>query len=88
MGRIPIVLDCSCLSGLDAAEVDRIARLHLALLAQGFELRLRNPPARLIELIGFCGLLGVLRIESGGEAEEREQPPDVEEEGELGDAAV
>ena len=85
MARTAIILDCSCLRAPDAAEVDRIARLHLGLRRQGFELRLRNPTSSLQELIGFCGLAGVLGVEPGGKAEEREQPWRVEEEGQLGD---
>jgi len=70
----------------DVAEVDRLARLQLALRRQGCELRLANPCSSLLELIAFCGLACVLRVGSGGETEEWEQPCRVEEEGEFGDA--
>lgn len=86
MGRIAIVLDCSCLRASDATEVDRIARLHLTLRRHGYDLRLRNPSSSLRELICFCGLDGVLCVEPEREAEQGEQPLGVEEERELGDA--
>jgi anti-anti-sigma regulatory factor len=85
METIAIILDCSCLQASDAAEVDRIARLHLELRRQGFELLLRNPTSSLRELIGFCGLAGVLGVEPERKAEEREEPGGVEEEGQLRD---
>ena len=88
MDRTVVALDCSCLSGSDAGQVERLVRLHLTLRRQGVELRLTNASSSLVELIGFFGLLEVLRVEPAGEAEEREQPRRVEEEGELGDAAI
>ena len=85
MARTSIYLDCSSLQACDVCEVDRMARLQLALRRHGFELKLANPSRSLLELIGFCGLACVLRSESIGEAEEREQPGCVEEEGEFDD---
>ena len=85
MAKTAIILDCGTLRSSDAADVDRIARLQLGLRRRGFELRLRHPTSSLQELIGFCGLAGVLRIEPGRKAEEWEQPCRVEEEGQLGD---
>ena len=87
MAKTAIYLDCRS-SPSDAAELDRIARLHLALRRQGYELRLTSPSSSLLELIAFCGLARVLRVEPSGEAEEREQPRRVEEEGELGDPST
>lgn len=86
MARTAIVLDCCRLRVPDVTEVDRIARLHLALTRQGYELRLQNANVPLRELIGLCGLSGVLCVEPGREAEEREQARGVEEERDLGDA--
>ena len=88
MARRLIVLDCSCWAACDARDVARLASLHLALRRLGCELRVRNPPPELIELIAFFGLLDVLGVESGREPEEREQLLRLEEEGEPGDAAV
>ena len=85
MASRTVYLDCRCLQAADAAEVDRLARLHLALRRQGCELRLTNTSSWLLELVGFCGLARVLGVESGGETEEREEPRRVEEEGELRD---
>jgi hypothetical protein len=54
----------------------------------GFELRLRHASNELHELLSFCGLSEVLRLEPGGEAEEREQGLGVEEERELDDPST
>jgi hypothetical protein len=66
---------------MDLATIDVLARLELAGRRLGFELRL-YPSPDLLELIDFVGLREVL-----GQAEEREEPLRVEEEGQLGDAA-
>jgi hypothetical protein len=66
-------------------QVDGIARLHLNLRRRHCELRLANVSDGLVYLIDLAGLAGVLWIETGGEAEEREEPGRVEEEGQLGD---
>jgi hypothetical protein len=72
----------------DAETVDTLARLQLLAHRRGSELLLRNSSPELLALIAFSGLERVLRVEPGGQAEEREQPLRVEEEGELGDPAV
>ena len=84
MGKTAIHLDCSGL-GSDLAGVDRLARLHLTLRRRGVDLRLANPSPDLVELLSFCGLGGVLGVETGGEAEQGEEPLGVEEERDLGD---
>ena len=57
--------------------------------ARGAAARPRDAPAQraaeLLELIAFCGLAEVLRVEPRREAEEREQRLGVEEERELDD---
>jgi anti-anti-sigma regulatory factor len=82
------VLDCSPLEKPDCATIERIARLQLAAGRCGCELRLRNPNAPLLELIGLVGLEGVLRLEPRWQPEEREQPCRVEEERELDDPSA
>jgi anti-anti-sigma regulatory factor len=69
----------------DCVTVDALARLHLAARRAGVELNLRHASQELTELLVFTGLSGVLRVEPGGEAEEREEPLRVEEERELDD---
>jgi anti-anti-sigma regulatory factor len=83
----PIVVDLSAFPP-DAVTIDAIARLRLAARRAGQELQLRDASDDLQKLIAFVGLDGVLRVESGREAEEREQRLGVEEERELGDPAV
>ena len=85
MGRPTFVLDCSALPEADVEQVDCLARLCLHLRRAECELRLVNPSAGLCELLEFAGLAGALRVESSGQAEEREEALGVEEEGELGD---
>jgi hypothetical protein len=85
MGRTTLVLDCSTLPEADAGQLDGLARLHLSLRRRRCELELVNAGDGLLALIDFAGLAGVLRVEAGREAEEREEPGGVEEEGQLGD---
>jgi hypothetical protein len=67
----------------DLATIEALARLQLAARRLGLELRLREAPEELRELIAFAGLSGVLGVEPSGQPEEREQRLGVEEEGEL-----
>ena len=67
--------------------VDALGRLQLGARRQGQEIRLRDASSELLELIAFAGLRDVLRVEAGGQAEEREERVGVEEERELDDAA-
>ncbi len=83
-----VCLDCGPLKAPTVTAIDRIARLQLAALRCGCELELRNADPSLLELIDFVGLGEVLRIESRRQAEEREQPGSIEEEGELADPSV
>ena len=69
----------------DCVTVDALARVHLAARRAGVELSVRHASKELKELLAFTGLSSVLRVEPGGEAEEREEPLRAEEEGELGD---
>jgi anti-anti-sigma regulatory factor len=82
-----IVCDVRALSP-DAAAVEALARLQLAARRAGLELRLRRASTELRDLLVFCGLDDVLRVEAGGQAEEREDRRGAEEERELDDPAV
>jgi hypothetical protein len=83
-----VCLDCGPLEAPTATTIDQIARLQLAALRCGRELELRNAGPSLLDLIDFVGLGEVLRVESRRQAEEREQPGRIEEEGELFDPSV
>ena len=72
----------------DAAAVDALARLQLAVRRIGLEVRLRHASSELQGLIVCCGLDDVLRVEAVGQAEEREERLGGEEERELDDPAV
>jgi len=83
-----IVCDLSALAGADVETVDLLARLQLAAQRQGRMLLFVHASPALLELIAFCGLDAVLRVESGREAEQREDPLGVEEERQLDDPAA
>jgi hypothetical protein len=69
----------------DALTIDALARLQLAARRVGREVALHGASRELVELIELFGLTGVLRVEAGGQPEEREQRLGVEEERELDD---
>jgi hypothetical protein len=69
----------------DAATLDLLARLQLSARRLGIEVRLLGASPELQELVAFAGLTHALRVEVEREAEEREEPLDVEEEGQLDD---
>jgi hypothetical protein len=81
-------LDCAPIGHPTIRTIDQIARLQLTCRRHGCELELKNARPCLLELLDLAGLNEVLRVETGRQAEEREQPCRVEEEGELGDPAV
>ncbi|HET9255282.1 MAG TPA: hypothetical protein VFO16_08785 [Pseudonocardiaceae bacterium] len=58
------------------ALADQLARLHLHARRQGCSIRLRGASAELVELLELVGLAEILRVdglETGGQAERREQ---------------
>jgi len=83
----PIVCDVAALAEPSLETIDGLARLQLTARRHGLELRLRHASEELQELLAFAGLNEVLRLETGGEPEEREERLGVEEERELGDPA-
>ena len=84
----PIDVDCARLVVVDLSLIDRVARLQVAARRLGFELRLINADAALVELVDQCGLSDALRVEVKRQPEEREEAGRVEEERDLGDPAV
>jgi hypothetical protein len=82
--RSPIVCDVRALAP-DALTIDALARLELAARRFGHELALHGVSSELDELLELFGLRGVLRVEVGGQPEEREERVGVEEERELDD---
>ena len=79
----PISLDCARLHTPDAATIHGIARLQLAARRCGVSLRLENASDSLIELLDLCGLAMPLGGKTRRQAEKREQPGGVEEEGDV-----
>jgi hypothetical protein len=85
----PSTLVCDvCALPPDAAAVEALARLQLAARRIGLEIRLCRPSSELRDLLVFCGLDDVLRVEAGGQAEERKDRLGAEEKRELDDPAV
>jgi ABC-type transporter Mla MlaB component len=84
--------DVDALVESDLVAIAALARLQLGARRAGCGIRLRRAPDELHELLVFVGLDGVvpqceLRLEPGGQVEEREQSFGVEEECELDDPA-
>jgi ABC-type transporter Mla MlaB component len=69
----------------DAVAIDALARIQLAARRMGRRIVLRHVADDLRDLLRLVGLAGVLGIEPGGQAKQREQGVGVEEERELGD---
>jgi hypothetical protein len=82
--------DVGHIANPDLRTVAALARAQLNARRRGVRLRFRNPSPALMELIAFAGLEEVLPVVGrlSGEAEEREEPVGVEEEGEFADPAV
>ena len=86
IGGGPIVCDVGGLEEPDVLTIDALARLQLVAIRSGRRLWLRHAPDELRKLIALLGLAGVLplgaplRLETVGQAEEREQCRGVQEE--------
>ncbi len=86
-----VVCDVGALVNPDAAAIDALARLQLTARRLGRQVWLRNASARLQELLFLMGLSDVLplwrelRLESSGQAEQREESRGVEEKADPAD---
>jgi anti-anti-sigma regulatory factor len=74
-----VVCDVSALTDPGLTAVEAVARLRLTAGRLGRRFRLRGASAGLRELLFLAGLDDVLRLQAGGQAEQREQPLGVEE---------
>lgn len=74
--------------------IDRLARLQLAATRRGERICLRGACPELVQLISFAGMAELLPVEArlsleaGGQAEQREEPGGVQEEGDAADLAT
>jgi anti-anti-sigma regulatory factor len=82
-----IVCDVAALAP-DIATIGALARLQLGARRCGFEVVLRGPSRELRDLLTLTGLERALRVEPGGQSEERKELLGVEEERELPDPPV
>jgi hypothetical protein len=86
-GTLELECDVGGLADPDAGTLDGLARLQLAARRLGRQVRLIHASDELhglLALVGLCDVVGVcpdLGLEAGGQAEEREHPGGVEEEG-------
>jgi hypothetical protein len=80
MRSVKITLDCGSIAQPTVSTIDQMARLQLNARRCGCKLELRDTNPRLLELIGFAGLGGVLCVETERQAEQRKDPYRVEEE--------
>lgn len=67
----------------DLATVEALARVVLVARRSGLEVRFTGASRELRELIALAGIDQALAVEAGRESEQREEPPGIEEEGEL-----
>ena len=88
MATETVTLDCARLHDADIGTIGRIARRRLEARRRGRELRLVNPTAALLDLIGLAGLEVVLGVEVQREPEERKELCRIQEERELGDPSA
>lgn len=90
-GERELVCDVGGLTDADAATVECLARLQLSARRLDHRVWLRHAPVELRELLGFLGLDEIVpclpesAFETSREAEEREPPGGVEEEGDPTD---
>jgi hypothetical protein len=88
MRSVKIALDCGSIAEPTLSTIDQVARLQLAARRCGCKLELRDANPYLLGLISLAGLGGVLGVEAKRQAEQREEPRRIEEEGQLGDPSV
>jgi hypothetical protein len=87
-GGVELECDVGGLADPDAGTLDGLARLQLSARRLGRQVRLTHASDELhglLALVGLCDVVGVcnphLGLEARGQAEEREHPGGVEEEG-------
>ncbi len=91
LARAPLVCDVSRIDRADLETVDALARIALAARRAGRRVLLRGASPELRSMLAFAGLADVLTaaggsgVEARGEAEQREELPGVEEEGDPAD---
>lgn len=79
--------DLAPLGRADLETVNALARLQLTARRGGSHISVRHAPEGLSDLLALLGLDScvAIRVETGGQSEEREEPRGVEEEGDLAD---
>jgi ABC-type transporter Mla MlaB component len=86
-----VVCDVAGLSGADIETVEILARLQLTARRLGGEVSLRRASVELRELLDLAGLRGIVpcpvpsALETRRQAEEREEPRRIQEEGDPAD---
>jgi ABC-type transporter Mla MlaB component len=85
-----VICDLGALTDADIGTIDAMARLQLTSRRLGCQVSVRNAPPGLGDLLLLAGLGQVvrLRVEVGGQAEDREVPLRVQEERDPADPAT
>ena len=83
-----LVCDVGAADRADLALVEALARVLLTARRLGCTVRLRRASVELVDLVGLVGLRAELPVEVQRQAEEREEPGGVEEEGDPRDAPI
>jgi len=81
----PLLCDVAACAVPDIGIVDALARLELTVRRGGGRMALRGASAELLDLLAWCGLPAPLLVEAERQAEEREEPGRIEEEGDPRD---
>jgi hypothetical protein len=79
-----LVCDVGAVRRADLRTIEALARIRLTARRLGRGVLLRRASVDLVDLLGLVGLRGELPLEVQRQAEEREEPRGVEEEGDAG----
>jgi hypothetical protein len=85
---VPLRCDVAACHAPHLGIVEALARLELTVKRGGGRMALCGASAELLDLLAWCGLPPPLLVEAEREAEEREEPSRVEEEGDSRDPAA
>jgi STAS domain-containing protein len=88
-----VTCDVGGITGADIGTVDALARLQLTARRRGSDVQLKDASPCLRNLLALAGLADVVRcsagsVDSGGQAEHREEPGRVEEERDPADLST
>ncbi len=83
-----VTVSCAHIDTPDLGVIHQLAHMQLCARRRGCELSFTEASAELVALVELAGLSDVLCVEVRRQAEKREKPGRVQEEGELADPPV